>query len=447
VLTKLYVENLKIWGDQLWDAGVPLAPISIFLGPNSAGKTSLIQFPLLLKQTFDSTDRHLTLNLGGEPSDMLNFGGYGDIVHGHDPSKELGLGVELGPRAHGEDDPSHTLTYRVTYALDSSGSIVVQRLSYATSGGEYAVERQAGGGYSLSAPGYEAPLIQGRPDARRTFAPERSLMFSSEALAELGTRGDEVQDLSMHLKRAIGHVAYLGPLREHPERDYTWNNQPPGELGSRGERAVQALLASANVANGGDEGGRGWLVGKVSTWLERMGIADGLVLEPRGRSLDYEVLVKSGGESANLVDVGFGISQVLPILVLAYFVPPGSTILTEQPEIHLHPRAQVELANLMVEVARERNVQFVVETHSEHVFRRLQYLIADEQIRPEDCRLYFVDRGPDRAARLQSLAVDAFGRVSNWPSHFFGDATGEIERQMRRAIERMKRKHETPPDA
>jgi predicted ATPase len=219
-----------------------------------------------------------------------------------------------------------------------------------------------------------------------------------------------------------------------------WNRQNPGDLGSRGERAVQALLASANSRakrKEGEEGGQGWLVEKVSGWLARLGVADALVLERQGRSRYFEVIIESDGRRANIMDVGFGVSQVLPMLVLAYFVPRGTTILAEQPEIHLHPRAQVGLAELMTEVARERNVQFLVETHSEYMFRRLQYLIADEKLSPSECRLYFVDRDADRMAELRQLEVDEFGRVANWPEHFFGDTLGDTERQMTRMMERM----------
>ena len=112
--------------------------------------------------------------------------------------------------------------------------------------------------------------------------------------------------------------------------------------------------------------------------------------------------------------------------------------MAEQPEIHRHPRAQVGLAELMVEVARERGVQFIVETHSEYMFRRLQFLVADEKLTTEQCRLYFVDRGPDRSARLERLQVDEYGRVANWPKEFFGDSVGETERQMRRMMERLR---------
>ena len=236
---------------------------------------------------------------------------------------------------------------------------------------------------------------------------------------------------------ALKGIVYLGPLRERPQRTYLWNQQIPGDLGAKGEFAIQALLASANDRTKPTAtGGRGWLVEQVSRWLQTMDVADGFSLEQQGSSVHYEVIVHQGKIKANLVDVGFGVSQVLPVVTLAYFVPEGSTVIVEQPEIHLHPLAQTALADLFVKVSRTRRVQFLVETHSENLFRRLQFLIADEQISPEECRLYFVKRG-EESAELQRLEVDEYGRIKNWPDRFFGDAIGEVERQTRRMIERM----------
>jgi hypothetical protein len=249
----------------------------------------------------------------------------------------------------------------------------------------------------------------------------------------LGQEGAVLEDLSLSIRRELEKIVYLGPLRRKPERDYPWNKTKPGEVGSDGNRTFDVLLASALMK--GDDQNR--IIEGVSKWLVRMKVADKLEVKQLGRSTRYELVVHRDGVEANLRDVGIGISQVLPVLTIAYFAPVGSTIILEEPEIHLHPLAQSVLAELFVEVSKERNVQFIVETHSEHLFRRMQTLIAKQQITPNDAAMYFVERD-GKAARMRPLELDDFGRVKNWPEGFFGDALGETREQTALAIQRAK---------
>jgi predicted ATPase len=330
------------------------------------------------------------------------------------------------------------IKFHIDYGATAHGAPFVHKMSYTN--GRFRVEagRQKDHSYALSASGSLSDSAS--PSMDPSYEPERSVAFSAKAVAALGYAGPRVQDLTLILTQELQGIAYLGPLREYPTRSYPWNSQMPGELGIKGERAVQALIASANMRSKDDDWlGRGSLVEHVSTWLKKMEVADGLELERQGKSNLYEVIVVRGSQRANLVDVGFGISQVLPVITLAYFVPKGSTVILEQPEIHLHPLAQTSLADLFVEVSQKRGVQFLIETHSEHLFRRLQSLIADKTTTPDQCGLYFVDREKDDSADLKTLEVDEYGRVKNWPPRFFGDAVGEAERQMRQMLLRKQR--------
>jgi predicted ATPase len=452
MFTHMRVKNFKGWHGE---HSIELAPVSLFLGTNSAGKTSLLQMLLLLKQTAESPDRRQHLNLGGQPGDVLNLGGFKDIISGHDHKRELGFGLQfMGLRTTKKG--LNEFGYDVSFRQSSEGIPVVKSLIYTSEERTFTAERGQAGAYLLSTANSSAtiekptalsskqesqsgssgaspnPIERPAPLSSRQYEPERSIAFSAAAVAALGLDGARVQDLALRMVDALKGIVYLGPLRERPKRTYLWNQQSPGDLGPNGEFAIQALLASANDRN---KQARGWLVEEVSRWLKTMKVADGLRLVQQGSSVHYEVIVRQGTIDANLVDVGFGVSQVLPVVALAYFVPEGSTVIIEQPEIHLHPLAQTALADLFVEVSRQRRVQFLVETHSEHLFRRLQFLIADEQISLDECRLYFVEKG----ASLQRLEADEYGRIKNWPEKFFGDAIGEVEQQTRRMIERMKR--------
>ena len=253
------------------------------------------------------------------------------------------------------------------------------------------------------------------------------------ALTALGADGALVEDMSLAVRRELESIVYLGPLRRKPERDYVWNKSKPGEVGVDGHKAVDVLLAST-LLRGED---KSEIADSVSYWLKRMKVAEKLEVRQIGRSTRYEVVIHRDGVIANLRDVGIGISQVLPVLTVAFFAPAGSTILLEEPEIHLHPLAQSVLAELFVEVSKKRNVQFIVETHSEHLFRRMQTLVAKEKTKVSDCAMYFVEKGVS-GAQLRSLNLDEYGRLTNWPDLFFGDAMGETREQARMMFERKK---------
>ena len=136
-----------------------------------------------------------------------------------------------------------------------------------------------------------------------------------------------------------------------------------------------------------------------------------------------------------ITDVGFGVSQILPVLVMCYYVPEGSTILLEQPEIHLHPSVQMGLADVFIDVAKNRNVQIILESHSEHLLNRLQLRLADESVGKDDVALYFCDAG-SAGSRLNELDIDLFGDIKNWPVDFFGDQFGEVAARQEAQLER-----------
>lgn len=404
MLTRLRLANLKTWGERIWPEGVALAPVTLVLGANSSGKTSLLQMPLLVKQTFRGPDRLAHLNLGGHRNDLVHHGDYQSLIHDHVVSRQLKLGLSFreGTGAH---DP--LIDYTVSYSAER-GRPFVKRLELARNGHSFAATRQANGTYSIEGPGYE-PASRDRA-GRRAFEPLRALSFSGAAAAALGPSGAEVQQISRSLQLAVDNIAYLGPLREYPERAYMWTGPAPRSLGRKGERAVHALMADENAPD--RPAGASPLVDQVSAWLRRLGLADQLVLSRQSSTRSYELVVHRAKQRANIVDVGFGVSQVLPVIVLACSVPPGGTIILEQPELHLHSGAQAGLADLLVEVTRERQVQFLVETHSDLLLRRLQSLLADDHLTPAQCALYQVDADGGEAS-IARLGVDELGRVSN----------------------------------
>lgn len=447
MFTQLTLKHFKAWRERI---EIPLAPVTVLLGTNSSGKSSLLQALLLMKQTALSPDRSIHLNFGGDDvNDYFNFGHFDDVLTRGASPRQFEIGFSFNREFSNAEDNSWDFSYgsfSATYGMISSGSAVILELELWGKGGFLDVHpsrycgtvraiRRDKGAYSIFGVSDE---FKARGKSR-DYAPERSIALPAEAIQLLAHDGIYAEDISLAIRHELADIAYLGPLRRKPERDYVWNKTKPGELGTDGAGFVNALFDSAfhKSKNGKPDD----IIQEVSAWLARMGVAERLEARQVGRSSRYEIVVHKDGVVANLRDVGIGISQVLPVLTVAYFAPEGATILLEEPEIHLHPLAQSVLAELFVEVSRKRRVQFIVETHSEHLFRRLQTLVAKEDLSLDDCRMYFVERqGAD--ALLKHLVLDQYGRVTEWPDKFFGDALGETREQARLMFERQKLKRQ-----
>lgn len=429
MLTHLKLENFKIWKTT---GPIHLAPLTLLLGTNSSGKSSLIQSLLLIRQTVKGSDHSLDINFGSsDAGDSVSLGQFKDVLCRHGAASESIRRNQIGIEFRWSDDgAANSLLFSARYGRGGRGSAILDYLRLGREGEAFTVQRRKLNIYKLTLATERKSLGQSSD-----YRPELSFALSKAALYRLGNKAEPIKLIGPALYNELSKIIYLGPLRRLAQRDYIWSGRMPTHIGDDGAKAIDILIASGISKQSAIRHKKALtteaiLFDQAVFWLNEMNLADGLEVKSIGNSARYELFVMHYGEASNLKDVGVGVSQVLPVIVAALFAEPGHIVIVEEPESHLHPLAQSKLAELLAHVSKERNVQFIVETHSEHLFRRMQTLIAKQQITPNDAAMYFVER-EGKAAQLRPLELDDLGRVKNWPEGFFGDALGETREQAR----------------
>lgn len=457
MLTHLHIKNFKAWKDT---GAIRLAPLTVLFGANSAGKSSLGHLLLALQQTARSTDRKRALHLG-DTSSLIDLGTFTDCLHGHDLKQPLSF--ELGwtlPKVLDVRDPLQAesrfqgdrMRLDVTLAANKAQQPEVQALRYSLASGttevlDVELKRDDRRRLNLTSEHYGFKMADGRKWPLEE--PEKFYRLSDTSLARYKNAGF-LADFALATEGMLERISYLGPLRSHPQRIYQWSGDTPASVGQMGEYAIAAVLAAQaegrrlNRQVGHHTKG---FAEFIAAWLKDLGVIYDFAVRPvaEGRK-EYEVLVKTHAKApeVKITDVGFGISQVLPALVQAFYCPPHSTVWMEQPEIHLHPQVQAELADVFISAtqAREngkaRDVQLIVESHSEHFLNRLQRRVAEGTVKPEDVAVYFCRR-MGSATELEPLRLNMYGEIENWPENFFGDEMADIAG---RTLAAMKRKKE-----
>ncbi len=464
MLTRLRMENFKGWKDT---GSIRMAPITLFFGANSSGKSSIGQFLMLLKQTVESQDRKAVLYPGGKNS-AVQLGSFREMVFGRETAGQIKFSydwtlpaplVVSDPLKHDGGCSGTSMSFEAQIGLLAPSIPIpsVSHFRYQVHDGDKEVlsiemrrKPNDPDKFQTIATGYKLVRNPGR--AWSPGAPVRFYGFPDEVVA-YHQNADFVQSLNFAHEKLFRSIAYLGPMRTKAERLYSWSGTEPESVGYIGENTIAAMLAAkTRKLSLGHYGRKKPFEEIIATKLKDMGLIESFQVKQISKNRqDYEVKVKTKGSAGqvDLPDIGFGVSQVLPVLVECFYAPANSIILMEQPEIHLHPRAQAFLADVMIDVinAREdghdRNVQLIIETHSEHFLRRLQRRIAEDTVRKEQVAAYFADVSKTPAT-LDELRLDMFGNIENWPKDFFGDEMEDIAEQSKAALKKRMKLAEEP---
>jgi hypothetical protein len=439
-------QNFRSFKDTGW---VRFRPLSVILGSNASGKTSLLAPLLLLKQTLESSDRRLALRTRG---DLFDAGSFTDAVFDRVSGEGITFGlrfnrVSKGP-AKGKPVRAHPAAQvQLSFLVpEAATSPVLQSFEATDSIGRRMLTRvrQKTGNYSVSDLGLgqidpriksairnDQPvrfLFSAEPILKTIFGShERSNAAREEGAPDIGIREVKIPReaalylaiitrVATHFEQLLRPLSFIGPLREHPRRVYELLGEKPRQVGTRGEFAPEIL----NREKGSE------LIKNVNRWVETFGFGFSLECERCGEDA-FSIVVNrgSGKPSLNVADTGFGLSQVLPLIVQGYYGSDRGVIIAEQPEIHLNPRLQTLLADLFVDVSSSvRGV--IVETHSEHLLLRLRRLVAEKKLRNDQVSLLYVEQDGG-VSRVREIQIEENGHIKDedWPKDFFADSLRE----------------------
>ena len=440
-------QNYRGYEDTGW---LQLRPLTLLVGGNNAGKTSLYSPLLLLKQTLDFARPSTALLSQG---DLFDAGHYRDFVRDHNIASNVTFAFELDAfptfsyTASLESDESPR-SLEVTFSAADERGLRTQleryRLLNAQGHALLRRQRRPDGSFGVDSALLPSEQAVGRPpgpvsrlrEAMRAERPSHFLFSGSGGLIGVrdlnttkpehldrvrlwlnaGIRHFQVQNaVNASAHRQLNRISYVGPLRALPQRTYRLSVEPPADVGTDGRYAPE-LLYRDQVEGSGE------LVAAINLFLDDCDYGN-ISFRTGADDESFEVLIgsKFGGPSANLADSGMGLSQLLPLITQSLAARPASLSVVQQPEIHLNPALQVRfMDHLAKRLAEGQTV--IIETHSEHLLLRLRRLIAEGAVDAGQVSLLFADRA-DVSAHVRPVTIRRNGSIpkEEWPQGFFAE--------------------------
>jgi predicted ATPase len=404
---RLFLGNFKGIDAEQW---IEFKPLTIFLGANSSGKSSCIHGLACLSQTIRLPNSTRPLILDDEYADV-HLGRFIEVVHNKSYKQTIKLGVSADPigvhghwirRALGDDSREASATYEFSSTLRTQ-EMAMPRLSIGF--GDVVYDGSLRGGSYVVTDGATETKFERKSGflLRQNFAGSRQppigeLQLSAKIMAAQGV-----------IETALESTFYLGPFRQPPLRRYPTRGASPRGVGPLGE-GTATLLANEVI-----QSQRRPHIDKVAAWLAVLGVAKALEVARVGRSDLFEVNLTLEDDSRfPIADLGYGLSQVLPVLVQCAFAPEHSTLLFEQPELHLHKMAARPLVRVFRETIKEKNATIIIETHSPEIVGQVLQDIRGKRMKKSDVAVYRVSR-EDGASRVSAIDIDEQGDVyDNW---------------------------------
>lgn len=379
---------------------IAIRPLTILAGANSSGKSSIMQPLLLMKQTLEAPY---------DPGSLLLDGPHVRFTEARQLfSRFAGRSVDIFNitiRTSGR----RMVALRFQKEKDESAGLLVVAMAEANPGGQGDVLHLFG--YAEQETAFVA--------RNRCFLRKRRFKVVADSEEERGPGTGDFDDEYLAVRQVrdgVRAIIHVPALRGNPERTYKTTaigSEFPGTF----EPYVASVIHHWQARKDVRLGQLGAALNKLGlTWRVAATRIDDTRVELRVPRLKQKT--PSGGRDlVSIADVGFGISQCLPVLVALLTARPGQLVYIEEPEIHLHPRAQVALAQVLADAAN-RGVQVVIETHSSLLLLGIQALVAEGALPSELVALHWFSVTHDGATQVRSAHLDKAGAFGDWPEDF-----------------------------
>jgi predicted ATPase len=421
MLNRLVLGNFRAFKEQEFR----FKKLNLFVGRNNSGKSSILSALNVIAQTLKEQDLDGTPLVLNGPYD--NLGTYIDVVNGNNPRRKISVEMEIDEFIIKTEFKYRTQRREIdltNFELIDSGKSVVRF-----------IQRKDAYDLTIRGEAYEK-LIPDAPKRRprfRNFWPNSLGMLRPSITSPQSAAYNTIRQADRSLFQArrsldmhFANFDTISPFRDRPQRTYLYSGETARQIGVSGSNA--ATMLAADTARRGSQ--KRNLVENISNWFEYTGIAKGLEvvsLTPRHFEL---CLISNDGTKHNICDVGFGCSQVLPVLTAGLNLfnadrRPTNTemLVVQEPEIHLHPNAQAAMGSFFVSLVSGGGQAFI-ETHSDNLILRVARHVALGDIAAEEVAIFFVsDSGDDR---VTPIGISQSGRfVPDFPGGFFPQRQAE----------------------
>lgn len=468
-ITNLKIENFK----KFESLNINLNnPITLIYGENSSGKSSALKALLGLIQTFSKNNKYETWNAQGE---LVDLGSYKDYIKDHNIKNKFSISIQSsdftpyefkykkGSKRKHITEQKFTYEYdkltsqariysflETTFTDDMTPVYEIIDLGTKTPIGPYPetftsikiTKPKTRSHYNFHADPLSVKSLYGNPErfsaafqaALDTVSSSTEVQYEQRlniAPTNEKIKRDESSFFKLRLyeksisetENALSKIHYLGPIRMSPMRSYKLTSHT-SIVGPSGE--FTPLVLSYILKRSQQDRTKNKIYKqryeKFKNWFQMIFPGYEVNVEPSEDVV--RIKISYAGRTDSISDVGFGFSQILPILVQAAALESGDTLIIEQPELHLHPKAQVAFASFLTE-ASKNGVKFIIETHSEHILKGLQlsvsqyHLNSTQGISPSHLKIYYFHK----EGTISEMTLNQWGEINGgWPEGFFDES-------------------------